>query len=378
MKDEVELLTVQGTGATARGGFGRARRAAPSAVSDGDRRSSSIDTDGRARRIGESGARHRRLRGGEGTRRPGCGLRRPHRVRKLGAAASHRVFGSGFPGGGARNPAGGRRNGRPQAHPHPDGGDPATAPTTWWWGDPSATPPTRRRARRAFADDIARGDGAGGGAGRGPERDRPSTGRRAIAGPGRSCPSTRSGTRLDLGRHPDARVARDPARERWCARVARIKEAKGSEPAGGRTRGVDVRPQADPVPGARARLRLRGRAGLSHEVWHSKQIECDELGRDTFLDTESGAPLETLHKRSSSRSPFDRSAALRTSTAAASDADAVSSHTSTASSSGSTRPPEEAPDRSPGPRSRLREPARWRNSSSQGSIGCAVSTSRRP
>ena len=75
--------------------------------------------------------------------------------------------------------------------------------------------------------------------------------------------------------------------------VARIKEAKGASLQA-----------ADREASMFARKQIQCRVlGLDFHyvaelvslmIWHSKQIECDELGRDTFLDTEPVAP-ERLH-----------------------------------------------------------------------------------
>ena len=77
--------------------------------------------------------------------------------------------------------------------------------------------------------------------------------------------------------------------------VARIKEAKGASLQA-----------ADREASMFARKQIQCRVlGLDFHyvaelvslmIWHSKQIECDELGRDTFLDT-NPVPPERLHSQ---------------------------------------------------------------------------------
>ena len=77
--------------------------------------------------------------------------------------------------------------------------------------------------------------------------------------------------------------------------VARIKEAKGASlQAAEREASMFARKQIQ--------CRVLGldfhyvAELVSLMIWHSKQIECDELGRDTFLDTNPVSP-ETLHEQ---------------------------------------------------------------------------------
>ena len=97
--------------------------------------------------------------------------------------------------------------------------------------------------------------------------------------------------RLDLG---DTQMLEWLAtRANLVREVARIKEAKGASLQA-----------ADREASMFARKQIQCRVlGLDFDyvaelvslmIWHSKQIECDELGRDTFLDTKPVAP-ERLH-----------------------------------------------------------------------------------
>ena len=99
--------------------------------------------------------------------------------------------------------------------------------------------------------------------------------------------------RLDLG---DTQMLEWLAtRARLVREVARIKEAKG-----------ESLQAADREASMFARKQIQCRVlGLDFHyvaelvslmIWHSKQIECDELGRDTFLDT-SPVPPARLHEQ---------------------------------------------------------------------------------
>ena len=99
--------------------------------------------------------------------------------------------------------------------------------------------------------------------------------------------------RLDLG---DTQMLEWLAtRARLVREVARIKEAKGASLQ-----------SAEREASMFARKQIQCRVlGLDFDyvaelvslmIWHSKQIECDELGRDTFLDTEPVPPAR-LHEQ---------------------------------------------------------------------------------